>query len=200
MPEPSELEITMPTAPRPQDQFHQSVDLADKDEPIVLDLPQGPEVPFPNTSEPTSAAHAFPEIAVASLPDLDFSSQYTKEDPVLDLKLQAKDNEFFVDNTFGEEDEDTLVELDFGASFDELEVEPEPARPVQAKREDLFIPELEEMLAPLTDESTASSPSNKTGQLFFGEGEILLDFGTADTKDSDSDVSGVDVDFLAKKS
>ena len=105
-------------------------------------------------------------------------------------KPQAKaDDEMFLDSI----PVDDAVELDFSATFDEPE-KPTPPPVSKPKREDLFIPELEEMLAPLTDEPRQNpAPAKKAAMS--DESEILLDFGNdTDTKTSKSDAD--DIPFL----
>lgn len=73
---------------------------------------------------------------------------------------------------------DDTVELDFSAP-----AAPQPQAQAKPKREDLFIPELEEMLAPLEEEPRAKSAAPKKPS-FSQEQEILLDFGTESSKSS----------------
>jgi hypothetical protein len=88
---------------------------------------------------------------------------------------------------------DDAVELDFSATFDEPE-KPTPPPVSKPKREDLFIPELEEMLAPLTDEPR-QNPEPAKKPAMSDESEILLDFGNdSDKKGPKSDAD--DIPFL----
>jgi hypothetical protein len=89
--------------------------------------------------------------------------------------------------------EDT-VELDFSASFDTPAASKASVQ-AKPKREDLFIPELEEMLAPLEDEPRTKSPAPKKSS-FSEEQEILLDFGTESPKKNSRD-SNDELSFLS---
>ncbi len=141
------------------------------------------------------------DIDVSLFPELDLSMEEPEaqappappasEPPAVDKpRSQAKaDDELFLDSI----PVDDAVELDFSATFDEPE-EPTPPPVSKPKREDLFIPELEEMLAPLTDEPRQNpAPAKKAAMS--DESEILLDFGSdTDTKSSKSDAD--DIPFL----
>ena len=108
------------------------------------------------------------------------------------------DEEIFLDAMPVEE----MVELDFSASFDAPAASKTPAPP-SPKREDLFIPELEEMLAPLADDNRPSpAPSKKPA--YSEETDILLDFGSGSSpkkagKDDD-ELSFLSLDDTKKSS
>lgn len=141
---------------------------------------------------PPPAAPASPnaEIDVSLFPELDFSA--APEAPKAPAQPKAKpappkaDEDLFLDSMPVED----MPELDFSASFD---TPAEPAPPIsKPKREDLFIPELEEMLAPLTDEPR-QNPAPAKKPPVSGESEILLDFGSDTVKGAAAD----DVPFLS---
>jgi hypothetical protein len=119
------------------------------------------------------------EIDVSLFPELDFSAE--PETPKAPATPTAKpaapkaDEDLFLDSMPVED----MPELDFSASFD---APAEPAPPIsKPKREDLFIPELEEMLAPLTEEPRQNPAPAKKAPVS-GESEILLDFGSDTVK------------------
>ncbi|MGE4440759.1 MAG: hypothetical protein AB7D27_04635 [Desulfomicrobium sp.] len=147
---------------------------------------------------PMAAAAASTEIDVSNFPELDFSmAESIPEPPATNIAAPAKnapapkpEEELFLDTIPAED----MVELDFSASF---ETPTAPQAPAQArtKREDLFIPELEEMLAPLDDEPR-SKPAQAKKPSFSEEAEILLDFGT-DPAEGSSGKGGDDLSFLS---
>jgi len=134
------------------------------------------------------------DIDVSLFPELDFTM--TESKPETSDKTPSRmrsaptpkpDEEIFLDAMPVEE----MVELDFSASFDTPAASKTPA-PSSSKREDLFIPELEEMLAPLADDNRPSpAPSKKP--VYSEETDILLDFGS----DSSSKKAGKDDDDLS---
>lgn len=192
-----ELVVPSPSAIETEDLFPQ----VSKEPAMAADISPGPsaqtadgdifvdfsqDTASPAMAEPVAPVTPIAEIESAHLPDLDFSS------------APAKEEELFAGNIVDEMTEEDVVELDFSTSFDDLETQ-QTAQSGQAKHDDLFIPELEEMLAPLTEGAGASDVADKEQQ-FFGEGDILLDFGTSDTEGSDSDLYDIDLDFSEKKS
>ena len=155
-----------------------------------------------NTSEdylaapvpPVAAAVANTDIDVSSFPELDFSMPEAAPQPAAPKtpapKPSAPEEELFLDTIPA----DDTVELDFSAP---LEVAPAPQAPspAKAKKEDLFIPELEEMLAPL-DEEPRTKPAQAKKPAFTEETEILLDFGT-DSPQGSSGKADDDLSFLS---
>lgn len=103
----------------------------------------------------------------------------------------------------GDTSSEDLVELDFSLSMDPP---PSPApKAAPPRREDLFIPELEEMLAPLTEEPKAPSSGKtapgKAPKKAAVEDDIYLDFST-DHKPAQAkpDIAELDLlDFDIKK-
>lgn len=145
--------------------------------------------PEPSTSKDS-------DIDVSLFPELDFSME--SPEPQAPPKPAAakpapaaprQDEELFLDAM----PVDDVTELDFSASFDTPSA-PTPPPLSKPKREDLFIPELEEMLAPLTEEPRQNpAPAKKAS--FSEESEILLDFGNDSSgKKSTSDAD--DIPFL----
>jgi hypothetical protein len=134
---------------------------------------------------PATTAASNTGIDVSNFPELDFSmAEATPEppaktpQPVKSEPAPKPEEDLFLDTLPA----DDMVELDFSASFDTPAAPKAPA-PAKAKREDLFIPELEEMLAPM-DEEPRSKPAQPKKSSFSEETEILLDFGTDSTKSS----------------
>ena len=141
-----------------------------------------------------TAATKNTDIDVSNFPDLDFTMT---EAPVREAapapKPQApKPEEDLFLETLPAED---MVELDFSASFD-APVAPQTPAPSKPKREDLFIPELEEMLAPLDDEPRSKSTAAKKPS-FSQETEILLDFGNDSSESSPGKSSDDELSFLS---
>ncbi len=128
----------------------------------VLDL-SSPQASAQGTSAENLDASLFP--------DLDF----TMPEPAPTIQGRAQtNNEAFRPEMSAEH----VVELDITPSFGEQVVQP----PVQSKpnRTDLFIPELEEMLAPLEDELPPAGTSRKADSM--GD-DIILDFSRDDVQD-----------------
>lgn len=126
---------------------------------------------------PAAATSRDAEIDVSSFPDLDFAMAETPPSakaaaPAQSAPAPRAEDELFLETLPAEE----MVELDFSATFDAPAPKPAAAQS-KPKREDLFIPELEEMLAPLEDEPRAKSAAPKKPAAA-PEQEILLDFGT----------------------
>jgi len=145
-------------------------------------------------THPAAATTKNTDIDVSNFPDLDFSmAEAPTVDPVPAQKAPAPkaDEDLFLD-TLPPED---MVELDFSASFD-TPAAPQAPAPAKSKREDLFIPELEEMLAPLDDEPRSKGASPKKPS-FSPETEILLDFGTDSSDNSSGQSSDDDLSFLS---
>jgi len=133
-------------------------------------------------------------IDVSNFPDLDFSmAEASPKDPAPAQKPSAPkpDEDLFLETLPAED----MVELDFSASFDSPPASQAPA-PSKSKREDLFIPELEEMLAPLDDEPRSKSASAKKPS-FSPETEILLDFGTDSSEKPSRKSNDDDLSFLS---
>jgi hypothetical protein len=143
---------------------------------------------------PVAVAAANTDIDVSSFPELDFSMPETAPKPPASKKAAptapAPEQELFLDTIPA----DDVVELDFSAP---LETAPTPQAPAPAKgkKEDLFIPELEEMLAPL-DEEPRAKPAQAKKPAFTEETEILLDFGT-DSAPGSSGKADDDLSFLS---
>lgn len=145
------------------------------------------------------------DIDVSLFPELDFTM--TESKPETSDKIPSRmrsapapkpDEEIFLDAMPVEE----MVELDFSASFDAPAASKTPA-PSSSKREDLFIPELEEMLAPLADDNRPGpAPSKKPA--YSEETDILLDFGSGSSQKSagkdDDDLSFLSLDDTKKSS
>lgn len=136
-------------------------------------------------------------IDVSSFPELDFAMPESAPAPAVKVEAPAKspvapkpEDDLFLEPLAV----DDTIELDFSSALDTPAAAQAPA-PTKPKREDLFIPELEEMLAPLEDEPRAKPAAPKKSS-FSEEQEILLDFGTpsADKKASES---GDDLSFLS---
>ena len=139
--------------------------------------------PAPKPQSPKDA-----DIDVSLFPELDFSTEEVtaKPSPPTPAKPPTKaDDDLFLDSMPVED----MPELDFSASFD---APAQPAPPIsKPKREDLFIPELEEMLAPLTEEPRQNpAPAKKSPMA--EETEILLDFGDDSSKGNTKE----DIPFL----
>lgn len=130
------------------------------------------------------------DIDVSIFPDLDFT--VTPSGPKTPAPKQ--DEEIFLDSLPGE----NVVELDFN-SYDDAPTAPKAQPLSKPKREDLFIPELEEMLAPLTDEPRISPAPAKKPSLS-DETEIILDFGSDSGKSSGDDITYLELDDTSKKS
>jgi hypothetical protein len=150
--------------------------------------------PVAAPAAPTARASVDTGIDVSSFPELDFAMPEAEPAPAANTPAPARsaprpEEDLFLETLPAED----TVELDFSASFDT------PADPQQAqakpKREDLFIPELEEMLAPLEDEPRAKTAAPKKPS-FSEEQEILLDFGTESSGKKASD-SNDELSFLS---
>lgn len=146
-------------------------------------------------SQPPAAAPKDEDLDVSLFPELDLSMDEPKAQaaptppPAPKAKAPQAEEELFLDSM----PVDDAVELDFSATFDAPE-EPTPPPVSKPKREDLFIPELEEMLAPLTDEPRPNpAPAKKPAMS--DETEILLDFGNG-ANDSASNSDADDIPFL----
>lgn len=136
-------------------------------------------------------------IDVSSFPELDFAMPETKPVPTAKAEAPARsapapkpEEDLFLEPLPAED----TVELDFSASFDAPAAPQAPAQ-AKPKREDLFIPELEEMLAPLDDEPRAKSSAPNKPSLS-EEHEILLDFGS-EPSDKNSRESSDELSFLS---
>jgi hypothetical protein len=136
-------------------------------------------------------------IDVSNFPDLDFTMPETAPlppakpaEPARSAPAPKPEEDLFLESLPAEE----MVELDFSASFDTPAASPTPAQS-KPKREDLFIPELEEMLAPLEDEPRTKSGAPKKPSIS-KEQEILLDFGSEPSKKS-SRASDDELSFLS---
>lgn len=134
------------------------------------------------------------EIDVSNFPDLDFTMTEvpTREAAPAPKASAPKPEEDLFLETLPAED---MVELDFSASFD-APAAPQTPAPSKPKREDLFIPELEEMLAPLDEEPRSKSAAAKKPS-FSQETEILLDFGTDSSESSSGKSSDDELSFLS---
>lgn len=135
-------------------------------------------------------------IDVSSFPELDFAMPEAEPAPAAKAETfrpsgpaPKPEEDLFLEPLASED----TVELDFSASFD-TPAAPQPAAQAKPKREDLFIPELEEMLAPLEEEPRAKSAAPKKPS-FSEEQEILLDFGTESPKKSNE--SNDELSFLS---
>lgn len=149
---------------------------------------------FPDLIAPVPAAPApkAEDIDVSIFPELDFSMDDAKPQTPAPAQrpAPARQDELFLDAM----PVDDTVELDFSSSFEEPAA-PTPPPVSKPKREDLFIPELEEMLAPLTEEPR-QNPAPAKKQVMSEESEILLDFGNdSSRKGAASDAD--DVPFLS---
>ncbi len=152
------------------------------------------------------------EIDVSLLPDLDFGLEEPAPSkpapeaakvPTPPKPAQAAP-ELFLDDK-GIED---IVELDFSLSLDSpAPAAPKPSapkpmasKPAPPKRDELFIPELEEMLAPLTEEPKTPA-AGKAAKKSAEEDDIFLDF-SKETKPAPvkPDIAELDLlDFDTKK-
>ncbi len=137
---------------------------------------------------PTPPSSKDADIDVSLFPELDFSTEEVTAKPPAPSAAKPPtkaDDDLFLDSIPVED----MPELDFSASFD---APAQPAPPIsKPKREDLFIPELEEMLAPLTEEPRQNpAPAKKSPMA--EETEILLDFGD----DSSRGNTKEDIPFL----
>jgi hypothetical protein len=153
----------------------------------------------PMASPAASAANASMDtgIDVSSFPELDFAMPEAEpapsakaEAPVRNSPAPKPEEDLFLEPLPA----DDTVELDFSASFDSPAAPQAPAQ-AKPKREDLFIPELEEMLAPLEDEPRAKSAAPKKPSLS-EEHEILLDFG-AESSEKKSREPNDELSFLS---
>lgn len=141
-----------------------------------------------------AAATQNTDIDVSNFPDLDFTmAEAPTQEPAPAQKKPAPkpDDDLFLETLPAED----MVELDFSASFD-TPAPPQAPAPTKPKREDLFIPELEEMLAPLDDEPRSKSASAKKPSSS-QETEILLDFGTDSSENASGKSSDDDLSFLS---
>ena len=150
--------------------------------------------PMAAPAAPTARASVDTGIDVSSFPELDFAMPEAEPAPAVNTPAPARsapkpEEDLFLETLPAND----TVELDFSASFDT----PADAQPAQAKpkREDLFIPELEEMLAPLEDEPRAKTAAPKKSS-FSQEQEILLDFGTESSGKKSPD-SNDELSFLS---
>lgn len=178
---PAMSRMAPPVAPSIVNTDELFLDAPDDSTDKLLDLSQTPR--SAKTAEPT------PEIDLSLFPELDFSAPQAKTAGPAPSAPQTTSSQKEDDDLFLDSAADDAVELDFSASFEE----PAP-KPSKAKREDLFIPELEEMLAPLTEEIKPAPAPGKSGQ-FSGAGDIVLDFGTT-AKSSPGSASRKDTDDL----
>lgn len=137
------------------------------------------------------------DIEVALLPDLDFgldtpasatAHEATQADSVASKPSGAADDK----------SKNDIVELDFGLSVDTTP--PAPPKAAPRKRDDLFIPELEEMLAPMAEESKAT-PVKKSASKTSADDDIYLDFSREQkSTPSKPDIAELDLlDFDIKK-
>lgn len=143
------------------------------------------------------------EIEVSLLPDLDFGLEEPQPAPMATKlptppKPEPPTPELFLNDKAIED----MAELDFSLSVDTSPPAPKPSapKPTPSRRDELFIPELEEMLAPLTEEPKAPA-AGKASKKFSGEDDIFLDFSkepkVAPTK---PDIAELDLlDFDTKK-
>lgn len=139
---------------------------------------------------PAGASRRDDDIDVSIFPELDF----TAPGPGPKTPAPKQNEDIFLDSLPVED----IVELDFSSS-DDAPAAPK-AQPIsKPKREDLFIPELEEMLSPLTDEPRISPASGKKPSLS-DETEIILDFGSDSGKSSGDDIAYLELDDTSKKS
>ena len=144
---------------------------------------------------PVAASVVTTGIDVSNFPELDFTmAEAVPEPPAKKPAAPVKsepapklEEELFLDTIPAED----MIELDFSASF---EAPLAPQAPAKGKREDLFIPELEEMLAPLEEEPRLKPVQTKK-PTFTEETEILLDFGT-DPAQSSSGKADDELSFL----
>lgn len=135
---------------------------------------------------PAQASNRDADIDVSLFPELDFAMTDSKPETPMPKRSAAppkSDDDLFLESL----PVDEMVELDFSTSLD-APIESKAQAPSKPKREDLFIPELEEMLAPLTDEPRPS-PSQPKKQVFSEDTDILLDFGS-DSSGSSSRKAG----------
>ena len=139
---------------------------------------------------PAGAGARDTDIDVSIFPDLDFT--VAPSGPKTPVPKQ--DEDIFLDSLPVE----NIVELDFN-SYDDAPAAPKAQPLSKPKREDLFIPELEEMLAPLTDEPRISPAPAKKPSLS-DETEIILDFGSGSGKSSGDDITYLELDDTSKKS
>lgn len=137
-------------------------------------------------------------IDVSSFPELDFAMPEAETAPIAQTPTAAQsapapkiDDDLFLEPIPVED----TVELDFSTVESAPPTPQAPPAQSKPKREDLFIPELEEMLAPLEDEPRAK-PAAPKKPAFSEEQEILLDFGT-DSSDKKSQDSDDDLSFLS---
>ena len=158
--------------------------------PVQDDTDAGEDFSHLIAPPPAAPSAAGAEIDVSLFPELDFSAEpaapKTLAPPRAKPAATRADEDLFLDSMPVED----MPELDFSASFD---TPAEPAPPIsKPKREDLFIPELEEMLAPLTEEPRQNPAPAKKAPVS-GESDILLDFGSDSAKGKASD----DTPFLS---
>lgn len=140
---------------------------------------------------PSPAARRDTDIDVSHFPELDFSTPQPAapakaKTPSPASPASKAHDDLFLDTLPAEE----VLELDFSSPSEAPPAQkiPTPAKP---KREDLFIPELEEMLAPLTEEPRPA-PKKPT---FTEEKDILLEFGSPSGSGA-SGQTGNDMDYL----
>lgn len=143
---------------------------------------------------PAATATRNSDIDVSNFPDLDFTMTEVpakEAAPAQKAPTPKPEDDLFLDTLPAEE----MVELDFSASFDAPPA-PQAQAPSKPKREDLFIPELEEMLAPLDDEPRSKSAATKKPS-FSQETEILLDFGTDSPEKASGKSDDDELSFLS---
>jgi len=138
---------------------------------------------------PSGAGSRDSDIDVSIFPELDFTGAASAPK----TPAPRQDEEIFLDAM----PVDDIVELDF-SSPDDAPSAPKAQPLSKPKREDLFIPELEEMLAPLTDEPRISPAPAKKPSLS-DETEIILDFGSDSGKSSGDDIAYLELDDTSKK-
>lgn len=128
----------------------------------------------PAPDAPTRPAAPVGDIDVSSFPELDFSSSQPAAPTSSATKVS---DDLFIEPL----PDGNVVELDFSAPT---------AAPTKPKREDLFFSELEEMLAPLTDEPRPAPKKQHLSE----EKEILLDFAAGKNGKPASDLDYLELD------
>lgn len=159
--------ITPPVMPKAS--ANQDLDVSLLPE-LDLNLMDETPVPAPTPAAP-EPVFTMPELEV---PELDFGQDLDLSTPT-EIKPEKTSPTPTMEEFSLPED---VLELDFSSAADVVPVQTPSRSP--KKKEDLFIPELEEMLAPLTEDQKPSAPAKKLS--FSEDDDILLDFNMDDHK------------------
>lgn len=161
-------EVAVPKAPTPQARPDDDLDVSMLPE---LDLNLMDETPAPEHKPMAEeTVSIMPELEV---PELDLNQDMILSAPSENITAQTPAAPTMEELSLS----DDVLELDFSTA-DATPVQAPPKAP--KKKEDLFIPELEEMLAPLTEDQKPSAQNKKIS--FSEDDDILLDFNMDNNK------------------